>query len=192
MRLTSAVLLLCCALVCAACTNPPEKEMNQARGAIEAARAAGADQYAPDEYKAAVAALKRSEDAAAQRDYRQALNYALDSREQAQNAARTAANQKAAVRSQAEHELQNLQVVLDEARGKLRAAEGPRASRRAFEAERRAVESGEASVQKARDAMDRQDYLGARDAMRGIGDELRAAIRQIDQSMQAPSARRRR
>jgi flagellar hook-basal body complex protein FliE len=192
MRLTSAVLLLCCAVVCAACTNPPEKEMNQARGAIAAAGAAGADQYAPDEYKAAVASLKRSEDAAAQRDYRQALNYALDSREQAQNAARTAANQKAAVRSQAERELHDLQVVLDQARDKLKAVEAPRASRRAFEAERRAVESGGASVQEARAAMDRQDYLGARDAMRGIGDELRAAIRQIDQAMQAPSARRRR
>jgi len=166
--------------------------MNQARGAIEAARAAGAEQYAPDEYKAAAAALKRSEDAVAQRDYRQALNYALDSREQAQNAARTAANQKAAVRSEAERDLRDLQLLLDEARSKLKAAQGSRAGRRASQAERRVIEAGEASVQEARAAMDRLDYLGARDAIRGAGDKLRAAIRQIDQSTQAPGARRRR
>jgi hypothetical protein len=58
MRRTTVVLLLATALACAACTSPPDKEMNQARGALEAARAAGADRYAPDEYKAAVAALR--------------------------------------------------------------------------------------------------------------------------------------
>src|SRR5512142_2616571 len=104
MRQTSAVVLLACLLLQWACTSPPDKEMNQARGAIEAARAAGADQYAPDEYKAAVTLLKQSEAAVEQRDYRQALNEALDSREQAQNAARIAANQKAAVRSQVERD----------------------------------------------------------------------------------------
>ena len=44
--------------------------------------------------------MKHSEEAVEQRDYRQALNFALDSREQAQNAARTSANQKAVVRSE--------------------------------------------------------------------------------------------
>jgi len=192
MRPASAVLLLSCALVCAACTNPPDKEMNQARGAIEAARAAGADLYAPDEFKAAVAALKRSEDAVDQRDYRQALGYALDSREQAQNAARTAANQKAAVGSQAERELHDLQTALGRARNRLKAAEGPRARRRALQDAGRTLDSVAAAVQKARAAMDRQDYLAAREAMRGVDGQLQAAIGQIDQSTGAPAARRRR
>ena len=34
--------------------------MNQAQGAIETARAAGADRYAPEEYRAAVGALEKS------------------------------------------------------------------------------------------------------------------------------------
>src|SRR5262249_40902955 len=37
----------------AACADPPEKEMQQAQGAIDAAKAAGADQYAHDEFTAA-------------------------------------------------------------------------------------------------------------------------------------------
>ena len=57
--------------------------MQQAQGAIDAARAAGADQYAREEFTAAEDALKRSHEAVAQRDYRQALNTALDARERA-------------------------------------------------------------------------------------------------------------
>ncbi len=193
MRLTFAAALLACALVHAGCTSPPDKEMNQARGAIESARAAGADQYAPDEYTSAVTSLKRSEDAVDQRDYRQALNYALESREQAQNAARTAADQKASVRSQVERELHDLQPVLDEAHAGLKAADGPRGKHgRDLQAERGAVESADAAVQKARAALGRQDYLGARDAIRGVADQLRAVIREIDTATAAPGVKRRR
>ncbi len=192
MRLVTACLLLSCTLVCFACISPPEKEMNQARGAIEAAKAAGAEQYAPDEYKAAVGALKRSEEAVDQRDYRQALNSALDSREQAQNAARTAANQKAVVRSQAERELNDLQPIVAQAQARLKAAETTRAKRRALQADRRAIEDAEASVQKARAAMSREDYIGAREAIQGVSDKVRAAINEIDRAAESPVARRRR
>ena len=76
--------------------------MNQAQGAIETARAAGADRYAPEEYGAAVAALEKSREMATQRDYRQALNFALDARERAVDAARSGAERMAQVRSEAE------------------------------------------------------------------------------------------
>src|SRR5258705_9402740 len=79
----------------AACGDPPDKEMQQAQGAIDAARAAGADQDARDEFAAAEYALKRSHEAVGQRDYRQALNTPLDARERAQGAAKETANKKA-------------------------------------------------------------------------------------------------
>src|SRR5205807_5231258 len=85
----------------AACGDPPDKEMQQAQGAIDAARAAGADQYAHADFVAAQEALKRAQDAVDQRDYRLALNHALDSRERAQNAVKAAADQKAAARTDA-------------------------------------------------------------------------------------------
>ena len=78
------------AVVAMACANPPLKEMNQAQAALEAAEAKGAARHAGDEYSAAVEALQRSRDAVTRRDYRLALNDALDSRERAQNAARLA------------------------------------------------------------------------------------------------------
>ena len=85
-----------------ACATPPQKEMDQAEGAITAARAAGAAQYAAEEFTAAEAALRRSHEAVGQRDYRQALNHALDARERAQTAAREAADKKAIARGLAE------------------------------------------------------------------------------------------
>ena len=64
--------------------------MQQAEGAIEAARAAGADQgHAREELAGGRReVLKRAGEAVTERDYRLALNHALDARERAQNAAR--------------------------------------------------------------------------------------------------------
>ena len=69
-------LALITAILSASCAEPPSKEMNQAQGAIDAARAAGADKFAAAEFTAAVDALKRSEEAVAAGDYRQALSHA--------------------------------------------------------------------------------------------------------------------
>ena len=63
-------LALIIAILSASCAEPPNKEMNQAQGAIDAARAAGADKFAAAEFTAATDALKRSEDAVAAGDYR--------------------------------------------------------------------------------------------------------------------------
>ena len=64
-----------------ACGTPPHKEIDQAQGAIDAARAAGADRLATEEFNAATTSLKLANDAVDQRDYRLALNHALESRE---------------------------------------------------------------------------------------------------------------
>ena len=100
MTLRLSACILAAVLVTACGGDPPNKEMDQAQGAIDAARAAGADRYATTEYTAANDALTRAQDAVGQRDYRQALNEALDSREHAQNAAREAADTKAQLRGE--------------------------------------------------------------------------------------------
>ena len=107
----------------AGCGDPPDKELHQAQGAIDAARAAGADKYAVEELKAAQDALDHGNTAVGDRDYRLALNYALDSRERAQNAAKMAADQKAATRSEAEHLLAEVTSAIAIASAKLQSAE---------------------------------------------------------------------
>ena len=69
--------------------DPPEKEMQQAQAAIDVAVAAGAETYAAQELAAAEAALTHAGSAVAARDYRLALNHALDSRQRALNATRS-------------------------------------------------------------------------------------------------------
>src|SRR5262245_17814971 len=98
-----ALLLLTTFLLVPACgADPPDKEIQQAQSAIEAARSAGAADYARDELTAAEQALKSSRDAVEQRDYRLALTSALDSRARAENAASAAVEQKTAAHAEAE------------------------------------------------------------------------------------------
>src|SRR4029453_5138209 len=76
MRLWCRASLACLLVVLAtACTSPPNKEMDQAQGAIDAARAAGADRYATTEFTAATTALKNATDAVSQGDYRLPPHY---------------------------------------------------------------------------------------------------------------------
>src|SRR4051794_25814319 len=99
--------------------EPPDKEMQQAQGAVDAARAAGADKYATEEFAAATLALNNARDAVAQRDYRLALNHALDSRERAQNAAKMAADGKASARTEADRAITTAQNEINAAKTKI-------------------------------------------------------------------------
>jgi hypothetical protein len=138
--------------------EPPDKEIQQAQGALDAARAAGADRYAVEEFTAAEAALKRAHDAVAQRDYRLALNNALDSRERAQDAAKQAADGKAAARVAADHALSAASEALAAARTALKAAEASHAPVRLLTAARHAIADGEQRLQEARTANEKGDY----------------------------------
>ena len=100
-RVLQSIAAVAALTVAASCGDPPDKELQQARSAIESARGAGAEVYARDEFSAAETALKNATEAVDQRDYRLALNRALDARERAQNAEKEAASRKAAARTEA-------------------------------------------------------------------------------------------
>jgi len=79
---------LCLALagLLAACAGVPVQEMSDARQAVEAAREAGAREYAPDELQAAENLLQRAEEALTEGYYRQAREDAEAARAQAVSA----------------------------------------------------------------------------------------------------------
>jgi hypothetical protein len=172
------------AVLVAACAEPPNKEIDQAQGAIDAARAAGADRYAATEYTAATDALKRAQDAVAQRDYRQALNEALDSREHAQNAAREAADTRAQVRGEVERDMAQIAALIAEANTRMNTATRTRVPRRALDGARKEMAAVDASVQKAGAAMRGNDYLAARMELQGVKERIAAALR----ALQPPSS----
>src|SRR5688572_14057964 len=151
-----------------ACGDPPDKEIQQAQGALDAARFVGADQYAREEFTAAQDALKRANEAVAQRDYRLALNHALDSRERAQNAAKMAADGKAAARVNADRAISRAAAGLEILRAKIAAGETARTPARMLANPRHVVADADRKVQEARTAYEQGDYLTATSTARAI------------------------
>jgi hypothetical protein len=161
------------------CGDPPDKELHQAQGAIDAARAAGAEKYAADELKAAQDALDHANTAVGDRDYRLALNYALDSRERAQNAAKMAADQKAATRSDAEHLLAEVASEIAITTAKLHAAESTHQAAALTEPLAAAIAAARKATDEAGKALASQDYLDARSQLEGVTASLVAAAQRV-------------
>jgi len=182
--------LLVTLLVLPACAEPPTKELNQAQGALDAARAAGAEQYAPDEYQSAAAALKSANDAVEQRDYRLALNNALDSRERAQNAARQAAVTRARVRSEVERAMAQVAAMLAQANARVTAAEKGKGSRRNLHEAQQILARVNAEVQKTGEAMKADDYMSAQADLNGIRDRIQQVLALLEPPAATQSSRR--
>jgi flagellar hook-basal body complex protein FliE len=141
--------------------DPPNKEIDQARQAIDTARAAGAPQYASDEFTAAESALKRSQAAVVARDYRQALNDALDARDRAQTASKDAADKKTVARTEVDRALHDTALAIIDARAKLRTAEAARRPRSVLAPLRREIADAEIHVQEARTLFEKGEYIDA-------------------------------
>ncbi len=177
-------------LFVAACAEPPSKEMNQAQGAIDAARAAGADRYAADELKAAVDALAQAEQVVRDRDYRLALSYALDSRERAQNAARMAVEGRAQARGNAERTIAEVAALVTRARARLEAPDVAKLPARARRDPMAAVDAADQAVQEARAALAQDAYDKVEAALQGHAAALEAALKELDAAAGVPPGRR--
>lgn len=182
-------LALVIVILSAGCAEPPNKEMNLAQGAIEAARAAGAERFATDELTAAVDALKRSNDAAAGGDHRQALSHALDAFERAQNAAKLAVESRANARGDAERTVAQAATLLATAESRLKASAS---AARSHKASQETIVSASKALQKARSALAKEDYLAVAPALEGVAAALEAALVQIDNPAPAAPAKRQR
>ena len=174
-------LALCALIVCAACSEPPQKEIDRAQGAIDAARAAGADQYAQAEIAAATTSLQQAHEAVDQRDYRLALSRAVDASEHAQEAAKQAADGKARARSEAESAIHSATTAIQQLQTKLKATSTLRLAESDLKPARQALSDGERAVQKARAALAKGGYLDAKAAVQGTAEKITSQIRDIDE-----------
>lgn len=186
-RLPASSFLLLMLLSClAGCGEPPRKEMDQAQGAIDTARAAGADQYAAAELEGAVAALARADEAVVQRDYRQALNQALDARDRAQAAARAAADRKADARSAAESDLRALDVALQAADAQVQALQPRKLPAATLAPVRAAMDAARTAMQEARTHLEAQRFDEAAATVRDRAARLQAALADLAEAAAAP------
>ena len=161
-----------------------------AQGAIDAARAAGAEQYATEAFTAATSALQQANDAVAQRDYRLALSRALDAHERAQEAAKGAADGKARARSEAEVAIVAGSTALQTLRARLKAAEAAKVPRRDLAPAQRAAADIENRLQEARAALKTSDYVRARQVVLEIPTRITTEIAALDAAATRKPARR--
>ena len=178
-------------LVAISCAEPPHKEMDQAQGAIDAARAAGAEQYAAAEFTAATKALAQSNEAVTARDYRLALNYALESREQAQNAARTAADTRAKLRGDVERSIAEAKSLIAQARARVDGPSGaqiPRGTRRTAQQRLKQLEG---ELQKADASLQAEKYQEADQLLTGIKRQIQSVVTTISRGPSSQSQRQR-
>jgi hypothetical protein len=186
------LLLLAFLVVTSGCAEPPSKEMHQAQGAIDAARAAGADEYAGAELDAAVAALAQSDEAVAARDYRLALALALNSREQAQAAAKTAVDGRARARGDAERELAEAVALVERATARLATPEVAKVPRRTIAPIETAVTAAGTSLQETRALLDKEEYAQVITATTAVTAQVEQALTAIDTALLPPAKGRRR
>ena len=182
-------LVLVIVMLSAGCAEPPNKEINQAQGAIDAARAAGAERFAAAEYAAAGDALKRAEEAVVAGDYRLALSQALDSRERANNAAKLAVEARADARGQAERAIAEVATLVSRAQAQLK---DPNIARLTLSGPRATIAAAEKMLQEARSALKTEEYTAVTRALNGSAAELQAALTQIDAAAAQAGARRKR
>jgi methionyl-tRNA synthetase len=174
----------------AACSAPPQKEIDRAQQAIDNARAAGADQYAPEAYAAATSALQQSHEAVDQRDYRLALSRAVDASDRAQEAATAAADNKARARRASEAAVNTVNAVLMQLESRVKAAEQAHVPPRELAPARRTIRDAEAALQKARTLLAAENYAAASEAVSGLHQQIRSEIRVVDAATTLRTVRR--
>jgi len=174
----------------AGCSEPPQKEIDRAQQAIDAARAAGAEQYAPETYNAATAALKQSHEAVDQRDYRLALSRAVDAGDRAQEATKEAADNKAKARRDAESAINAANAALMQLEARIKTAEAARVPAREIAPARGTVQDATGTLQKARAALSAGDLPAARSTVEGLESQIRSEIRVVEAATTLRTVRR--
>ena len=183
------VVAICAVILSAACSEPPQKEIDRAQGAIEAARAAGAEQYAPEPFTAATTAMQQTHEAVQQRDYRLALSRVTDANERALEAARQAANNKARARVEAETAVKHLATTIRQLDERLKVAEANRIPAGEIESAKRVRTTADRTLQEARAALIAGNYLAAIAAAKGVPETITTEIRMLSDAADGRSGR---
>lgn len=177
-------------LAIAGCSGPPQKEIDQAQSALDAARAAGAERYASAEYAAASSSLQKAHAAVDQRDYRSALNYAIDSRQRAVEAEQHAADGKARAKTTTEALYGEVATRANQLQAALRAAEKT-ATAKALRPAQASLRDARALLQKASASISAGNYDAATKTLTEVRGKIDAALVAVQNIPPRPARRRR-
>jgi hypothetical protein len=180
----------CLLLVVTGCSEPPQKEITQAQTAVDEARKAGAERYAAEDFGAAASSLDKARAAVEQRDYRQALNYAIDSRQRAVEAGRIAADGKARARRDVEALYGESATRTNALQAALRTAESSGAAAKTLKPGQTELRHARATLQKASAAISTGNYDDAAKMLTEVRGKIDAVIGEV-QKIPPHAARKR-
>ncbi len=163
---------VCIALLGVGCSGPPIEEMMQAETALQAAQAAGAEDYVAVDYNAAAEALKDAKSKTESSDYEGALTSAIDARQKAEKSKAKVASEKLKVRGDLESTLTGLNQEWDGLVASNRKKHLDRAIKAELDA---AYEAYAQLIADVRDRMEAKDYIAAMQVMK----EARMKITEI-------------
>ncbi len=115
-------LVLSLAITFVSCAQPPEEELKAAQAALDSAKKAEADIYAPDAYRTAKSTLDDARAKVEQKDYDAAKAGAIRAKDQADQATALAGTNKQNTRNEAQALVNRLSTGLTEARATLNKA----------------------------------------------------------------------
>jgi len=153
----TACSILVLVLLISGCAKPPTEEIEAAKAAIEGAKGAEADVYAPNDFRAAQSALADAEAKVTDKQYELAKTSALQAKEKADAAKAAAGPNKAKAKAEAERLLTEAKAAVAEVKGMIENAP-KKADLGTLTADLEQVEQG---LAEAEAAYNREDYKGA-------------------------------
>ena len=172
-----------------ACSTPPQKELDLAQGALDAARAAGAETYAPNEIAAASNTLQQARDAIAQRDFRLALTRALDAHDRALEAAKAAAEGQVRAHAETDAAVTAARTAVQTLARRLELPDIAKLPKQEVEAARATLKAAQDDVQKAGAATAAANYAEAKQAIAGLSARIAVQMQALDAAATKKPAR---
>lgn len=173
-------------LAATGCSEPPQKEIDGAQAAVDLARTAGADIYAAEEFTAAAAGVQKARAAVDQRDYRQALSHAIDSRQRAQNATRQAADGKAKAKRATDATMTAVSTELSQLEARIETAQTARVPAQELRAPRAVLADARKGLQEAGTEIGAENYATAGAILTEVRKKLDAAIKDVENIPRPP------
>jgi hypothetical protein len=167
-------------LTAAGCSEPPQKEIDQAQSALDAARTAGADKYAAEEYSDASATLQKAHASVDQRDYRQALSYALDARQRAIEASRQVPDGRTRAKTSVDILVKTTGTRADRLDAALKTAEEAKVPARELRTPRATLTAARTSLQEARRLIDTGNFAEAAATVAGVREKVDTAVKAVE------------
>jgi hypothetical protein len=166
------------------CGGEPTKELADAKGALESARAAEADIYAPDLFAQAENSIAEAENLIAQKKYGEAKKLLMD----AKNVAETAAAQAVTNKDNTKTEVEDYLAAIDQGMKQLNETQDlakqwgiPKKQRELADE----LAAWNANVDKARAEYDAGNYSSAKELAAGVHQELTAKDSELREAIMA-------